>query len=133
MSKLNQLASENPTKFKNVASSIASQLAARASSQKVEYARRGALQAELVQVEREEAEAQGTAPSTPSAQPVPSSPSDGTSGAEAALISTFQSAASSGSFGTSGGAAAVNWSESGLASGLAEALSLVDQALGLAT
>jgi len=121
MSRLNQLAQESPSKFKAVTSTIASQLSSRAASEKQEYARRGALEAELAQVQRMAAAASG---GTPAAV-------DSSSSARDALIGAFSSASSTGSLGASASATVTNWSESGLASGLAEALALVNQALGI--
>jgi hypothetical protein len=116
MSRLNQLAVQNPTQFKAVTSTVATRLAAAASSEKVEYAKRYALQAELSQVERQDDIAQGGA-----STPLPTT--DGNTSSQLAFISALA--------GGAGGAANGNATDSGLAAGLAEAIALVNQELGI--
>ncbi len=123
--KLGQLAEADPTKFKAVTGAIASQLAARASTQKQELAKRATLEAELSHAQKAELAAQGSA-TPPGAAATPAS---GPATPTESLVAAFTAASSGSNLGT--GASAVAWTESGLAGALAGALALVNEALGL--
>jgi hypothetical protein len=120
MSRLNQLATEDPAKFKSVTNTIASGLAQRAAVARAEYSKRAELQAELAQVQRDQGADQVAFPGSQTAS------------TQNAIISVFTAASQSGTLGTNAGTTAAAWAESGLATGLTEALSLVDEALGIA-
>jgi hypothetical protein len=127
MSKLGQLGHEDPTKFKAVTKAIAEQLGGWSSTTREELAKRSALEAEIARVA---ASASGAQTSGVSANPTVA-PSDATASARSSLAEAFTRASSDGGFGSSARTTAVSWTESGLAGALSQALTLVDQALGL--
>jgi hypothetical protein len=118
MSKLGQLASDNPSKFKAATAAIAQQLAAKQSTETQELTKRATLQAELSRVEKT---TEGQTATGPSRAQAPSS----------SLASAFTAASTTGTLAPVASASAASWTEEGLAGALEGALALVNDALGL--
>jgi len=131
MSKLSQLSTEDPAKFKHVTGAIARQLAASATQQQ-DLAKQSALTAELARVERSQSTTATTAPSTITVDAAPPSPQPDT-GAHArnAVIAAFTDASTTGTIGPSAAAVVVSWTESALVGAISSALARVNQELGL--